>query len=135
MGKKRNVADYDWAMYVDASGDDGFAFDRGSSSTYTVNCFMCETDRIAHNLEVLRNAKAVVRCDPKTEMKSSTVIKSKKRGEICGVLSTLDGVIFQFVIFKKCIDSTEFSDNQKQNRYRFFDCVMHTPSKGQKKRR
>ena len=113
MAKKHAVEDYEWAMYVDASGDDGFAFDRGSSTMYTVNCFMCETSEIEYNKEVLYTAKAVLRCDKNTEMKSSTVIKSKKRGEFCNVLSTLHGVLFQMVVFKKCFDPKSLTQEDK----------------------
>lgn len=75
---ENTIKHYDWAMYVDASGDDGFAFERGSSAIYTVNCFMCKTESIPYNQDVLRKIKAIFRCAPNIEMKSSTIIKSKK---------------------------------------------------------
>ena len=124
MENRDKVKLYDWAMYVDASGDDGFAFNRGSSSTFTVNCFMCETSQIGYNKEILKNAKAVVRCPADVEMKSTTIIRSKRRSEICEVLSTLHGVLFQLVIFKKVIDPDSFTEDQRENH--IFSSVAHS---------
>ena len=73
-------------MYVDAAGDDGFAFERGSSETYTVNCFMCETKHIDYNKNILSEIKKAIRCNKNCEVKSATIVKSKKRSEICKML-------------------------------------------------
>lgn len=123
MSNKHDVHDYDWAMYVDASGDDGFSFDHGSSPTYTVNSFMCETNHISYNQDILRKVKSIARCAPQNEMKSSTIIKSKKRGEICDTLSLVKGMIFQFVIFKQCIDPSSFSKEEIEKH--FFSTIAH----------
>ena len=120
---KKCVQDYDWAMYIDASGDDGFAFDRKSSYTYTVNSFMCETNKIEHNKQILSKVKAIVRCKPTDEIKSTTVIKSKKRDVICDTLSELDGVLFQFVIFKRSIDPTTIPKEDKEKHT--FSAIAH----------
>ena len=97
---KRAVTDHDWAMYIDASGDDGFAFDRGSSITYTVSSFLCETSEIEYNKGVLNRVKDLLQCPHNLEMKSTTIIKSKKRDQVCDLLSELHGALFQFVVFK-----------------------------------
>lgn len=111
--KAKTVTDYDWAMYIDASGDDGFAFDRGSSITYTVNSFLCETCDIEYNKEILNRIKDIMQCAHKNEIKSSTIIKSKKRSQICDLLSELRGALFQFVLFKKTFDPSEITAEQK----------------------
>ena len=110
--KARSVTDYDWAMYIDASGDDGFAFERGSSTTYTVNSFICETSEIEHNIAILNQIKDLLKCPHNLEMKSTTIIKSKKRDQVCDLLSELHGALFQFVIFKEMLDPSSFSTEE-----------------------
>jgi len=114
MSKKPDVFDFEWVMYVDAAGDDGSAYDRGSSTTYTVNCFMCETAKIQHNRDVLDEVKKILRCRLTDEAKSAAIIRSNRRADICNKLSELDGALFQFVIYKQMLDFSSLSPEEKK---------------------
>ena len=64
---------FDYVMYVDASGDDGFAFERGATICYAAAAFLVKKEDIAHNLEILKQIKAIVGCNEKDEVKYSRI--------------------------------------------------------------
>ena len=58
--------------------------------------------------------KALVSCAPDTEMKSGTVIKSRRRSQICDVLSEMDGMLFQLTILKKYLEDEPAEEKKKK---------------------
>jgi len=60
-------------VYVDASGDNGFKFDSGSTVCYCVAIFASKTVDNQYNKEILKEIKKVLHCRDKDEIKYSTL--------------------------------------------------------------
>lgn len=103
---------FDYVMYVDASGDDGFAFERGATICYAAAAFLVKTEDIAHNLEILKQIKAVVGCKETDEVKYSRVRRHRRGAEALGLLKDAKGQLSCHVVFKKEVDQEEYKGNK-----------------------
>lgn len=106
-------ANYDYVMYVDASGDDGFKFEQGSSICYVAAALLVKQEDIAHNLDVLRQIKSIIGCEPTDEVKYSRIRRHRNGHKALSLLKKIRGKMSCYVIFKKEIDQSEYSGNRK----------------------
>ena len=98
---KVDPTQYDYVMYVDASGDDGFRFDKDSSSCYVVAAFLVKQEDILHNLDILLQIKQIVGCKPTDEVKYSKIRRHRRGTEALRHLQNLKGKMSCHIIFKK----------------------------------
>lgn len=104
---------FDYVMYVDASGDDGFAFERGATICYAAAAFLVKKEDIAHNLEILKQIKTIVGCKETDEVKYSRVRRHRRGAEALGLLKDAKGQLSCQVVFKKGVDQAEYQGNKK----------------------
>lgn len=107
---KINPAKYDYVMYVDASGDDGFKFEQNSSVCYAVAALLVKQDDIAHNLSILNQIKHLIGCKPTDEVKYSRIRRHRRGVEALALLKGLKGEMSCFIIFKKELPSGEIAN-------------------------
>lgn len=98
---KVDPAQYDYVMYVDASGDDGFKFEAGSSSCYCAAALLVKQEDIPHNLGILEQIKKMVGCKPADEVKYSKVRRHRRGAEALALLQGLKARMSSYLIFKK----------------------------------
>lgn len=92
---------FDYVMYVDASGDDGFQFDHGSTSCYVASAFLVKQEDILHNLDILQQIKQIIGCKPTDEVKYSRIRRHRRGSEALQLLRGLHGKMSCYIIFKK----------------------------------
>lgn len=96
---------YDYVIFVDASGDDGFQFGstkgEGSSYTYVASCYVVKPEDIPHNIEVLQNMKSVLNLSKMAELKSTTLKRHRFANQAYALMDGLTGQCFSMVAFKK----------------------------------
>lgn len=96
---------YDYIMFVDASGDDGFQFREnpgdGSSSTFVASCFVVRPEDINHNEDVLEQIKGVLNISPQNELKSTTLKRHRLANRAYALINDLKGQCFSMIAFKK----------------------------------
>lgn len=98
---KVNPAKYDYVMYVDASGDDGFKFEKDSSSCYCAAALLVKQEDILYNLDILKQIKKIVGCKETDEIKYSKIRRHKRGADALGLLSSLKGRMSCYLVFKK----------------------------------
>ena len=103
---------FDYVMYVDASGDDGFAFERGATICYAAAAFLVKKEDIAHNLEILKQIKAIVGCNEKDEVKYSRIRRHRRGAEALGLLRDAKGQLSCQIVFKKEVDQAKYQGNK-----------------------
>lgn len=92
---------YDFIMYVDASGDDGFQFDKDSTICYAAAALLVKREDIEHNLDILKGIKKIVGCKETDEVKYSKVRRHRRSREAMELLSNTKGRMSCYVVFKK----------------------------------
>lgn len=108
---KVDPSNYDYVMYVDASGDDGFKFEEGSSSCYCAAALLVKQEDIAHNLAILEQIKKIVGCKATDEVKYSKIRRHRRGPEALGLLRELKGKMSCYLTFKKELTPEEVSHN------------------------
>ena len=103
---------FDYVMYVDASGDDGFAFGRGATTCYAAAAFLVRREDIAHNLEILKKIKAIVGCKETDEVKYSQIRRHRRGAEALGLLKDAKGQLSCQIVFKKEVDQAKYQGNK-----------------------
>ena len=98
----------DYYMFVDASGDDGLKFDKGSSLCYVASGVIVHKDDIEHNITVLGLIKQLMGAKAKDEIKYSKVRRHPRRVEIHRLLKDIKGSAYSFVVFKRLTESLLF---------------------------
>lgn len=98
---KVDPSKFDYVMYVDASGDDGFKFDKDSSSCYCAAALLTKQLDIAHNLAILDQIKKIVGCKPTDEVKYSKVRRHRRGKEALELLQGIKGRMSCYIVFKK----------------------------------
>lgn len=98
---KVNPSNYDYVMYVDASGDDGFQFDNGSSICYCAAALLVKQEDIQHNLDILSQIKSIIGCKLTDEVKYSKIRRHRRGAEALGLLCDIKGRMSCYLIFKK----------------------------------
>lgn len=96
---------YNYIMFVDASGDDGFNFKErscdGSSFTFVSSCFVVKPEDILHNESVLTEMKTALNIAPEKELKSTTLKRHRFANDAYEKIAHLKGQCFSMVAFKK----------------------------------
>ena len=98
---KIDPKDFNYIMYVDASGDDGFQFQKDSSLCYATAALLVKREDIDHNLEVLAQIKKTVGCKPTDEVKYSSLRRHPRGKEALSLLKDIKGKLSSYVVFKK----------------------------------
>ena len=75
---KVDPSNYDYVMYVDASGDDGFKFEKDSSICYCAAALLVKQEDISHNLAILEQIKKIVGCKATDEVKYSKIRRHRR---------------------------------------------------------
>lgn len=99
-------------MYVDASGDDGFNFEKCSSTCYAAASLLVKQEDLPHNLEILNEIKRIIGCKQKDEVKYSKIRRHRRAAEALSLLSNLKGSMAGYVVFKKEVDQSRYSGNK-----------------------
>ena len=105
---KVNPENYDYIMYVDASGDDGFKFGQGSSICYAAAALLVKRDDITHNMEILDRIKKSLGCKLNDEVKYSRVRRHRHADVALASLGELRGRLSSYVMFKKEVDKEKY---------------------------
>jgi len=105
---------YDYVAYVDASGDDGIKFNKGSSSCYAVATFIVKKEDIQHNEDLLLEIKRKVGLKPTDELKYTTLRKKRNFPEVLKLLKTAKGQLITWIAFKEAIDDPDIIEPQKK---------------------
>lgn len=96
---------YDYVVFVDASGDDGFKFratsGEGSSYTFVSSCFVVKPEDIQHNTKILQDMKKVLHLPENAELKSTTLKRHRLSDRAYALLDDLIGQCFSMIAFKK----------------------------------
>lgn len=125
--EKIDIGKYDYIMFVDASGDDGFKFDKGSSLCYAVSCFLVKKPDLEHNINILNKIKHLMNYDinnPNHELKYTSLRRHPKSKESHEYLKELKGSLFSTIAFKEfLIGDPNFEADDK-----FFSSACHTLS-------
>lgn len=106
---------YDYIVFVDASGDDGFQFGKksgdGSSLTFVSSCFVVKPGDISHNEQVLKDMKNVLNLKESSELKSTTLKRHRFANKAYALIDNLIGQCFSMVAFKKdLLRKPEYAD-------------------------
>ncbi|HOK42792.1 MAG TPA: DUF3800 domain-containing protein [Thermoclostridium caenicola] len=121
---KINISDFDYIMFVDASGDDGYKFkerNEGSSICYTVACLLMKQEDIMYNYDILKKLKSLISSKEEQEIKYTTIRRHKKCNEIYRGLSDLKATIYTMNAFKK-----EITDEDcKNTELKFLSSMCH----------
>lgn len=103
---------FDYIMYVDASGDDGFKFEKDSSSCYAAAALLVKKEDINHNLGVLQKIKKVVGCKESDEIKYSRIRRHRRGEEAMQLLREIKGRLSCYIVFKKEVDPSQYQGNK-----------------------
>lgn len=104
---KIDPSKYDYVMYVDASGDDGFKFEKDSSICYCAAALLVRQKDIPHNLAILGQIKKIVGCKTTDEVKYSKVRRNKRGPEALELLKDIKGRMSCYIVFKKELSQEE----------------------------
>ena len=92
---------FDYYIFVDASGDDGLKFDKGSSLCYVASSVIIHKDDLEHNLHILNEIKSLMGAKEKDEVKYSKVRRHPKSLAIHRLLAEIKGSTYSVVVFKQ----------------------------------
>lgn len=104
---KVDPSNYDYVMYVDASGDDGFKFEKDSSICYCAAALLVKQEDISHNLAILEQIKKIVGCKATDEVKYSKIRRHRRGAEALELLRNLKGKMSCYLTFKKELNADE----------------------------
>lgn len=130
--KDIDIYDYDKLIFIDASGDDGFVFDRddgkNSSSTFLVSALIMTPDDFDHNTNVLNEMKQELNLPFDKELKSTSLKRHRFADKAYSHIPDLRGTAFSIIAFKKdmmkCDD--EFHQNLVKNKQKELSGLIHT---------
>lgn len=125
--KERDIklSDYDYVMFVDASGDDGLCFESGASKTYAVACYVIPANSLDASNQDIDDIKHIIGAIPKQEVKSTTILRHKKRKEVLSFIRDLGGDLYAHISFKeKMVEHNMINLDTVKNK--FFSVVCHT---------
>ena len=118
---------YDYIMFVDAAGDDGILFEeRKSSKTYVVACFVINSSQLNIYNDLLDQLKRIVGANVNQEVKSTTVLKHKKRANVLSFIKEMDGDLYAHIAFKeKLVQEGKFDEALVQKKFFSSMCHVH----------
>lgn len=105
---------YQYVAYVDASGDDGIKFGKGSSSCYAVATFIVKKEDIPFNEDLLLEIKKSAGLKPTDELKYTTLRKKRNFSQILNLLTRAKGQLITWIAFKEAITDTSLIDPKKK---------------------
>ncbi len=109
--KDINIYDYEKILFVDASGDDGFAFREtsgdGSSFTFVVSCLAIDPNDFEHNCSILNQMKDALHIPHTSELKSTTLRRHRFARDAYRKLNDVKGDVFSLVAFKKELQNSK----------------------------
>lgn len=112
---KYDISKYDYIMFVDASGDDGFKFDKGSSTCYTVASILINSSDLQHNLSILDGIKSIIGAKPEHELKYTKLRRSRRFNDIANLLTNIKGTIYTHTCLKEdLVNDQTFSDTESK---------------------
>lgn len=94
-------------VYVDASGDNGFRFEKGSTTCYSVAIFATKTSDEEYNHEILINIKTVLHAKPRDEVKYSTLRRHKNSELAHTLMGQAKGILVLAVVRKQLMQPKE----------------------------
>lgn len=112
---KIDTSNYDYTMFVDASGDDGFKFENGSTKCYVAAALTIRKEDIPHNLDILTQIKQIIGCKPADEVKYSRIRRHKYGNSALSLLRDLRGAVSCQIVFKKEVDKAKYVGNKKMS--------------------
>jgi len=98
---RTNRNDYNYVIFVDASGDDGIKFDKCSSLCFTTACFTSSVQDIEHNLRVLGSIKEITGRKKEDELKHSRMRRHRAYKTAIKELESLKGIVSIHNSFKQ----------------------------------
>lgn len=98
---KINLTNYDYVIFVDASGDDGTQFENGSSLCFTTACFISSVDSLDSNKKVLDNMKRICGRLSKDELKHNTLRRHRMYLDALNELVNIKGSVAIHNSFKR----------------------------------
>lgn len=116
-----DINNYDYALFVDASGCDGTKFDKGSSICYAVAGYLVPVSDIPADIATLSQIRQIICGDPTRELKYSTLRRHRKRSDAFSLFSSFHGRAIGRVSFKKVL----LSSNQFDTNYKAFTAIAH----------
>lgn len=114
--------EYDYFVYVDASGDDGFKFEKGSSSCYVASCLIVHKSDVQHNIDILSKIKFIMGAKPGDEVKSTRLRRHPRRNKIYELLPDVRGALYSMVAFKKMLNDERMLDTKSK----YLTSLCHT---------
>lgn len=97
-------------VYLDASGDSGFKFGAGSTRTFTIAALVEHESHTEQNKALVSDAKRIIGCNPRNELKYVTLKKHRKKWEVLSVLSGIQADLMIVSVVKERLEkkSTTF---------------------------
>jgi hypothetical protein len=104
---KINVNNFDYIVYVDASGDDGMKFEKCSSLCFTTACFISAVSDISQNTFILNKIKEMCGRKITDELKHSRLRRHRAYSGALKELENLKGMVAIHNSFKQEIVNNE----------------------------
>lgn len=109
-----DISNYDYILFVDASGDDGFKFDKDSSKCYTVAAVLVPIQYIEQNIQVLQEIKQCIGAKPTDELKYSKLRRNKKYKEVIEILSKVKCNLYTHTAIKEILPEHDREEYTKK---------------------
>jgi len=97
----KNETEYDYIIYVDASGDDGLKFEKGSSLCFVASSVIIHKDDISHNIAILNEIKKLMGGKVTDEVKYSKVRRHYNSEKIHNLLKDIKASLYSSIVFKQ----------------------------------
>lgn len=102
-----NTENYNYIMFVDASGDDGYKFKEhssdGSSFSFVVSCFVTTPNELDYNKQILLDMKQALYIKPEQEIKSTALKRHRFASKAYEKMKELHGIAFSLIADKRLI--------------------------------
>ena len=105
-----DISKYDYLIFADASGDDGYSFkDKscdGSSFSFVVSCFVTSVSELEYNKSVLLDMKHCLSIKPEHELKSTALKRHRNAAAVYDSMKRLRGFAYSAIVDKRKIATT-----------------------------
>ncbi len=107
MSSKIDIHKYNYIMFVDASGDDGYKFaassSEGSSFSFVVSCFVTPLSELEYNKDILLAMKKALFVKPEQELKSTALKRHRNARAAYEKMASLHGFAYSIITNKRLI--------------------------------
>ena len=117
-----DISKYDYIIFVDASGDDGFKFDKDSSKCYSVAAVIVDTRDIQYNLDKLDEIKQCIGARLTDELKYTKLRRNKKYAQIIDIMAQLKCSLFTYTAIKEILPE---ADKDKYTKEKYLSQLSH----------